>query len=247
MNSLSRRSFCVGTTAVVAASVVTPVVALSTPTKTCVPKIDPRVASEMKRIKEQFTSYVNYEQNLYCGLPIQSTPDRDSFYEMMEKVCHRMVDLDPMLFYDKTMNGPTCMALTPNREEGEIPLEDFDKFTVVNRTMNFKFRTAGRNPSAKEPYDVEYIATSLLQELKENMKLMKFRFIYVPAIPIRAIDPGTFKPIVGFKYRAAHSAVYDPKTNSTRNIEDARIFRIPEDLYLEQKQHMAYAKKHGFV
>jgi hypothetical protein len=238
VDSLSRRSFCVGTTAVVAASVVTPVVALSTPTKTCVPKIDPRVASEMKRIKEQFTSYAYAKYTHY---------DEHSFYEMMEKVCHRMVDLDPMLFYDKTMSSPASMALTPNREEGEIPLENFDKFCVTARTMNFKFRIAGRNPSAKEPYDVEYIATSLLQELKENMKLMKFRFIYVPAIPIRAIDPGTFKPIVGFKYRAAHSAVYDPKTNSTRNIEDARIFRIPEDLYLEQKQHMAYAKKHGFV
>lgn len=198
MKFISRRLMIKGTSAIVAASVMTTPLAAETIQKACYPKIDPKRQIEIKRIKDYFTEFADN----YYG------PTKESYRDMMVNICHRMVDLDPDIF-----------------NHFLISKQDSSDYSIVSRNINYEFKVD------LQKNNEDYIAINLLQELRKSMQIHNMGFIYIPAIPVKIIDPVTFQPKIGFKFIVAPGAYYDIEIDKTVYVEDARIYHKSQEFY----------------
>lgn len=207
------------------------------------------VKQEICRIKVQFTDLLNHYANNGGGW--------DEIYILNEKICHKMVDLDPERFIDRTMSGPCSMVTYPNIE-GLDP-EEYDFLTIQATSSLYEFRC-----KPHDLYHINMIAEKLLEELVEKDQfLIKKRhrwlwndvhtrhlkasdlsrlseqvpmnMVYFPAYIVRAIDPADYSPTIGFNYRGGITW------------GNSRIYRLHEDRLLEDAKNQAIAKKMGWI
>lgn len=110
--------------------------------------IDYEVTEKLSLIKNHFSRYCQtskkYFPNLYKNLILA------------EKICHKMVDLDPYRFYNKTLIEDT--------------LYNFKQI----KALKYEFSVNQTN------IDIEHIAINLLDELSQYPNI---NFIHIPAVP----------------------------------------------------------------
>jgi hypothetical protein len=177
-------------------------------------------------------------------------------YKFGEQVCHAMVDQRPDDFIDRTMSGPTALVLWPANAEAQ-PDGEFDMITICASGRSYKWETNsidGWSPEvvAQQLFEeldkehrrvVQYHANGGImahaqypwsnhcKHFETMNRPAPQRMMYMPACPVRAIDPGSFTPKVGFKIRYGYT------------FGNTRMWRHNEDEKLEIRRERAYLAK----